>query len=979
MFKSVAFSAKNILMRDPEQTPASRFLSLKWKAVLVFSLVLVTINISLAGLAYLGLQRQFAQQREQIYLGHIKKIRGLIKTSYQRMEQLADIVPLLRGDRADENSVAGKIDSIFERHGHLLQIVWGVEIASFYSSENKLLVSWGRQVGTDRILEWVRAANERERPITGLDCGERCLQYVAVPLLANDERAGVLLLGRSLAEVVLSFRQISGDDIGIMTAVKLPSENATELRRLMPEWGMRIAALTNAERNLLVLRSLSEGHSLAEVASQHVWYHYGAREYEVRLIPINKAGVENREAQLVVISDVTRALADIRVATRQSLLGGLVGLVVSETLLLLLLWKPMARLQRVVLSLPYLAEHAFEKVRARLSHSVQPAWGRDEIDVLNDTAVTLSYQLEALQAEIQDRTRHLAERGDDLARERDFVTGLLNTAQVIILTQDSAGRVTMLNRQGQKITGYGADEITGWPFYELLAGDKVSPELFQQLEDLRAGRRGQVRVDTGLQCRNGSQRTISWFHSRLAVHSSSDVVVLSVGHDVTEREQAEQRLTWLADHDPLTELFNRRRFQHEFEQILEASIRYGRHGGLLYFDLDQFKYINDTSGHQAGDALLRMVANKLRQVVRGSDVVARLGGDEFAVVIRECDVESAVLVAREVCTQLNTLEFPARGGNHSISLSIGIALFPLHGATVRDLMANADVAMYQAKEEGRGRWHLFSSDEQVRERMQQRVYWKEQIEQALREDRFLLYFQPVLDIRTHTIGHYEVLLRMYDHRGRIISPAQFIPVAEQSGLIHAIDHLVLRKAIAQQAKLWSQGYHLTLSINLSGRVVDDPELVPVLEDLLRATGVNPSSLMFEITETAAVADLAAAERLMHRIKAHGCRFAVDDFGVGFSSFFYLKRLPVDYVKIDGMFVRELAKSHQDQVFVKALSEVAKGLGKKAVAEFVEDAEALALLHEYGVNYAQGHYIGRPTPHIIDTPCAEGKVAWSHAQ
>lgn len=960
-------------MSDPEQAPTPHFLSLKWKAVLVFSLVLVTINASLAGLAYLGLQRQFALQREQVYLDHIEKIQGLIKNSYQRMEQLADIVPLLRGGHDDDGSLVRQIESIFNRHGHLLQMVWGVEIASFYSSENELLVSWEQRADTGQVLEWVYAANKTEQPVTGLDCKDKCIQYVAVPLLANNERAGVLLLGRSLADVVLAFHQISGDDVGIITASQLYPRRGIEPSRLLPEWNMRVTALTHAERNLLVLRSVSEDHSLAAVGEQHVWHHHSGREYEVRLIPINGTDGEN-QAQLVVISDVTSALADIRVATRQSLLGGLIGLLVSEILLLLLLWKPMARLQRVALSLPYLAEHAFGKVRAHLGQSVRRFWGRDEIDVLNNTAITLSYQLEALQAQIRERTRNLAERGDDLARERDFVTGLLNTAQVIILTQNAAGRVVMLNRQGLVITGYSADEIEGRPFSELLAGDKISPEVLQELEELRLGRREQVRVDTGLQCRDGSQRTISWFHSRLLVRSPRDAVVLSVGHDVTEREQAEQQLAWLADHDPLTELFNRRRFQGEFEQILMASKRYKHSGGLLYFDLDQFKYINDTSGHQAGDALLRMVADKLRQVVRASDVIARLGGDEFAVVIRECDADGAVQVARKVRAQLGTLEFPARGRNHSISASIGIALFPLHGTTVHDLMANADLAMYQAKEEGRGGWHLFSSDERVRERMQNRVYWKEQIEQALREDRFLLYFQPVLDICTNTIGHYEVLLRMRDPRGRIISPGQFIPVAEQSGLIHSIDHLVLQKAITKQARLWSQGYKLTLSINLSGRVVDDPELVPILEDLLRTTGVDPSSLMFEVTETAAVADMMAAANLMHKIKAHGCQFALDDFGVGFSSFFHLKQLPVDYVKIDGMFVRQLVENHQDRVFVKALSEIAKGLGKKAIAEFVEDAEALILLREYGVDYAQGYYIGRPAPHIIEAPCSEGKLA-----
>lgn len=956
-------------MLDPEQTPLPRFLSLKWKAVLVFSLVLITINASLAGLAYLGLQRQFVLQREQVYVDNIQKIQGLIKNSYQRMEQLADIVPLLRGGNGADESLVSQIRSIFNRHGHLLQMVWGVETANFYSSENELLVSWEQQTDPHQVSQWVYAANKTEQPVTGLACEDRCMQYVAVPLLAKNERAGVLLLGRSLADVVLAFRQISGEDIGIITASQLYPRSIVEPSRLLPEWGMRVTALTHAERNLLVLRSVSESYSLAAVAHQQVRHHHAGREYEVRLIPLHKASGQ-KQAQLVVVSDVSGALADIRAATRQSLLGGLIGLVVSELLLLLLLWKPMARLQRVALSLPYLAEHAFEKVRARLDHPGRHFWGRDEIDVLNNTATTLSYQLEALQAEIQERTRHLA-------RERDFVTGLLNTAQVIILTQNAAGQVVMLNRQGLTITGYNADEITGRSFSELLVADKVSSEVLQELEELRAGHRDQVCVDAGLQCRDGSQRIISWFHSRLAVRSPRDAVVLSVGHDVTEREQAEQQLAWLADHDPLTELFNRRRFQSEFEQILLASKRYNHSGGLLYFDLDQFKYINDTSGHQAGDALLRMVADKLRQVVRASDVVARLGGDEFAVVIRECDVDGAVQVARKVCTQLGTLEFPVRGCNHSISASIGIALFPLHGATVHDLMANADLAMYQAKEEGRGRWHLFSIDERARERMQNRVYWKEQIEQALREDRFLLYFQPVLDIRTNTIGHYEVLLRMRDPKGKIIPPGQFIPVAEQSGLIHSIDHLVLQKAITRQARLWSQGYRLTLSINLSGRVVDDPELVPILENLLKTTGVDPSSLMFEVTETAAVADMIAAENLMHKIKAHGCHFAVDDFGVGFSSLFHLKRLPVDYIKIDGMFVRQLAENHQDRVLVKALSEIAKGLGKKAIAEFVENAETLALLREYGVDYAQGYYIGRPAPHIIETSCPEGKLAWPH--
>ncbi|MGR6034242.1 MAG: EAL domain-containing protein [Candidatus Nitrosoglobus sp.] len=962
-------------MSDSEQVSTLRFLSLKWKAALVFSLVLVTINASLAGLAYIGLQHQFTQQREQIYLAHQKQIRGLIENSYQRMEQLADIVPLLYGGNDEDASLLNRIQFIFNRHGNLLQMVWGVEVASLYSADNELLISWERRIDTNQVSAWVYAANKTEQPVTGLDCKSKCIQYVAVPLLANDERAGVLLLGRSLADVVVTFHEISGDDIGVITTNELYPGSGVELYQSLPEWDVRVAALTNVKRNLLILQSVAKNYSLAAIDTQHVRQHYGDREYEIRLVSIDDAGGES-PPQLVVISDVTDALTDIRIATRQSLLGGFIGLVVSESLLLLLLGIPMVRLRRVALSLPYLAEHAFETARASLGHLSRQPWWRDEIDVLNNTAITLSYQLEVLQAEIQERTRSLAERGDDLARERDFVTGLLNTAQAIILTQNAAGQVMMLNRQGQMITGYNVDEVVGRPFSELLAGDKDSFRVIRELEELRSGHRDQLRVDMRLRCRGGEQRIISWFHSRLTVRSPCDGAVLSVGHDVTERKQVEQQLAWLADHDPLTELFNRRRFQREFEQILIASQRYQYSGSLLYFDLDQFKYINDTSGHQSGDVLLKMVADKLCQVVRVNDIVARLGGDEFAVVIRDCDAEEAIQTAGRVCAQLGALEFPILGHSHSISTSIGIALFPLHGTTVPELMANADLAMYQAKDEGRGRWHLFSSDERAREQMQNRVYWKEQIEQALREDRFLLYFQPVLEICTNTVSHYEVLLRMRDNRGRIISPDEFIPVAEQSGLIHSIDHLVLRKAITKQAKLWSQGYRLTFSINLSGRVVDDPELLPILEDLLKTTGVDPSSLMFEITETAAVANMVAAENFMRKIKAYGCYFAMDDFGVGFSSFFYLKRLPVDYVKIDGVFIRQLAENHEDQVFIKALNDITKGLGKKSVAEFVENAEILALLREYKIDYAQGYYVGQPDLYIAETHSSGGgKLAW----
>lgn len=425
------------------------------------------------------------------------------------------------------------------------------------------------------------------------------------------------------------------------------------------------------------------------------------------------------------------------------------------------------------------------------------------------------------------------------------------------------------------------------------------------------------------------------------------------------RVEAEQNLVWLADHDPLTNLYNRRRFQEVFDRMLALSTRYRRTGALLFLDLDQFKIVNDLSGHQAGDALLLLVASSLRDAVRHSDVLARLGGDEFALVLPEGNAEQAVYMANKLQHDLKQVDFSTGGHAHKISCSIGITLFPDHGADLNELLANADMAMYQAKEEGGGRWHMFSPDEQAKELLATRAKWRERIRRALIEDAFELHFQPIYDIRARRVTRYETLARMRDNQGRLVFPDHFVPVAEQSGQIHEIDRWVIRQSIDHV----HDHPGLSLSVNLSGRVLNDSKLLKWFHDELQRSGIDPGRLIIEITETAAVANIQDAIMFMRRIKALGCRFALDDFGSGFSSFAYLRQLPVDIVKIDGAFIQNLAASAEDQLFVKALTDVARGLGKITVAEFVESAETLALLTSFGVDYAQGYHIGRPGPHM----------------
>ena len=426
------------------------------------------------------------------------------------------------------------------------------------------------------------------------------------------------------------------------------------------------------------------------------------------------------------------------------------------------------------------------------------------------------------------------------------------------------------------------------------------------------------------------------------------------------RDEAEQHLLWLANHDPLTNLYNRRYFQQQLEQMLGRALRYQRHGALLYLDLDQFKNVNDLSGHRTGDSLLQQVAALLRKNVRDTDLLARLGGDEFAVLIPEGDQEAAEATAKKILQRLKSLTISDESHTHRVSASIGIALFPRHGANVGDLLANADLAMYQAKEAGRNRYYLFSASDQAREYLGLRTRFQEKINRALEHGGFFLQYQPVLNIREEEVVRHEVLIRMRDEDGTVVPPDRFINVAEQTGQIREIDRWVVQQALESLQEQPA----LRLAVNLSGAVIVDPQMQAWLRENLPKAGLRPGQLVLELTETAMVSNIVGAVELMRDMHSLGAEFALDDFGSGFASYAYLKQLPVDYVKIDGSFIQGLATSEDDQLFVKALVEVAHGLGKQVVAEYVEDAQTLDILEHYGVDFGQGYYIGRPGSDLV---------------
>ncbi|MEA2130699.1 MAG: hypothetical protein QOJ85_3590 [Solirubrobacteraceae bacterium] len=434
--------------------------------------------------------------------------------------------------------------------------------------------------------------------------------------------------------------------------------------------------------------------------------------------------------------------------------------------------------------------------------------------------------------------------------------------------------------------------------------------------------------------------------------------------DITERKRFEGQLQHLADHDPVTALFNRRRLEEELARELAAAHRYGTCGAVLALDLDNFKYVNDTLGHSAGDELIAGVAEILRSRLRRTDTVARLGGDEFAIVLPHVDESQARGVAQDLLAAIRSEAVVSTAkGSRRATASIGIALF--QGAsdqlTGEELLVEADIAMYDAKEAGRDQACLYDAGSSRHRSLEARMTWGEQIREALEEDRFTLYAQPIVPLQPGGRTRHELLVRMVGRDGDVIPPSAFLPVAERFDLVQEIDRWVVRRAIELLAERARIGDDVMFDVNLSAKSLGDADLPASIAQQLQAAGVDPSRLVFEVTETAAIVNVDRARQFARRLGELGCGFALDDFGAGFASFYYLKHLPFDFLKIDGEFVESLTDSTTNQLVVQAVVSIARGLGKQTIAEYVGDEETLQLLRRYGVDYAQGFHVGRPVP------------------
>jgi diguanylate cyclase (GGDEF)-like protein/PAS domain S-box-containing protein len=572
---------------------------------------------------------------------------------------------------------------------------------------------------------------------------------------------------------------------------------------------------------------------------------------------------------------------------------------------------------------------------------------------------------EELERKVQERTGQLAHANEVLVTEKELFRVTLASIGDAVITTDATDRITSLNRVAEQLTGWSDAQARG----ELLSDVICILEEGSRRQAADPLALGADRAFSGghvaralLLCRDGRELSIDMSVAPILDAAEDRLGTVLVFRDITAERKLAQELSHQATHDLLTGLVNRPEFERRLGHLLSSASPYVPHA-LLYLDLDQFKVVNDTCGHAAGDDLLRQISALLRTKLRSRDTLARLGGDEFGVLLEHCTVAEARRIADNLRELVQAFRFGWQDKTFNIGVSIGLVPLVQDGATLTEVFSAADSACYAAKERGRNRVHLYKPDDTVLAQRDGEMRWMPRIQQALEDGRFRLYYQPIIPFagRGEPGTHGEILIRMLDESGQLVPPGAFLPAAERYGLMLPIDRWVVQTSLQALAAGKDLDPNATYAINISGQSLGAADFLDFVSAQIDETRVAPSQLCFEITETSAVSELAHALRFIDTLKGVGCRFALDDFGTGLSSFSYLKTLPVDYLKIDGAFVRSLNSDEIDEAMVEAVNSIGHIMGLKTIAEWVETDSLLPKLQGIGLDYAQGYALGRPRP------------------
>lgn len=600
----------------------------------------------------------------------------------------------------------------------------------------------------------------------------------------------------------------------------------------------------------------------------------------------------------------------------------------------------------------------FESVHRMRHASGDWRWVQSRIKGMMDNRGRLK-RLVGVETDITERKLY----EEALFREKESAQITLQSIGDGVVTTDANCIVQYVNPVGEEITGWRVDDAVARPVDEIFRG--FHEETCEPLENpLAAAMRRNRSIksrSTLLIRRDGNEIYIESTASPIRDANGKVSGGVLVFHDVSEARELNRKLSYQTSHDLLTGLVNRK----EFEKRLERAIKSAQAGetsyAVLYLDLDQFKIINDSAGHAEGDRALFQVGNLLKGKIRWRDSLSRLGGDEFAVLLESCTLDEAVRTAEMLREEVAEFKFVREDRTFRLTVSVGVVPLTGENEDVAGVMSAADSACAAAKEAGRDRVYSYQENDIDLMRRRREMQWAARINNALEENRFELFRQTIEPLQEQGLGsHYELLLRMRDEAGALVSPELFINAAERYGITPSIDRWVIRNAFRWLVSEADERERLALcSINLSGQSLGDDKFLPFVIDQFHSSGLDATKICFEITETAAIASYSQANRFINALKELGCKFALDDFGTGLSSFGYLKHFPVDFLKIDGSFVKEILHDPIDREMVRSINEIGHLTGKQTIAEFAENQEIITMLRGIGVDYAQGYGVSEP--------------------
>jgi len=576
------------------------------------------------------------------------------------------------------------------------------------------------------------------------------------------------------------------------------------------------------------------------------------------------------------------------------------------------------------------------------------------------------------QDELNDALKLIEKSEEELKTEKERAEVTLTSITDAVVTVDINGIIQFINPSAVQLLGVKAKEVENHAFYDVvhLTNELTGEPLTDVLEAcFQSGEAYDLPEHSSLV--NSESVAIAIQASVAAMKGDTGQMIgaVMVIQDVSHTRKLTRQLSYQASYDMLTGLYNRRKFEELLSAALLGVSEDNKTHTFCYLDLDQFKIVNDTCGHIAGDELLRQIPEIFHLVLRSGDIVARLGGDEFGILLEHCQVGQAIQIADKIRQKIKDYRFNWDDKVFEIGVSIGIVGVTKDNADLTTLMSSADVACYAAKDAGRNRVHVYEASDDATALRHGEMHWTGRIQHALVNNRFVLYMQPIVNIAGSSEEHYEILLRMLNDSGEIIPPGAFMPAAERYNLMNNIDRWVISAAFRYIADYDHSnrimGTNKVISINLSGDSVNDKTMLAFIKRERDATGIDFENVCFEITETIAISNLSKASEFMNALKEYGCQFALDDFGSGLSSFAYLKTLPVDFLKIDGSFVKDVSRDEIDRAMVASIQKIGEIMSLKTVAEKVEDEETLVILKEIGIDFVQGFHLGRPEPIYVN--------------